>query len=53
MHRSSATAHDNPGDDEETEKDESDEKILAVLLNPLIQELGRTRDMENWAAHIS
>jgi hypothetical protein len=53
MHPCSGAAHDNPGDDEEREKDESDEKIITVFLNRLIQELGHTRDMENRVNHIS
>ena len=53
MHRCSGAAHDNPGDDEDTEKDEPDEKILTVFLNRLIQKLGHTRDIANRVDHIS
>jgi hypothetical protein len=51
MHRMLATAHNNPDDDEETEEDEADEKILPMLLNQTIQELGHTRDIRNRVFH--
>ena len=51
MHRTFATAHNNPGDDDETEKDEADEKILSMLLNQTIQEPGHTRDIRNRVFH--
>lgn len=51
MHRTFATAHNNPGDDDETEKDKTDEKILPMLLNQMIQELGHTRDINNRVFH--
>ena len=51
MHRMFATAHKNPGDDEETEEDKTDEKILPMLLNQMIQELGHTGDIHNRVFH--
>lgn len=51
MHRMFATAHNNPDDDEETEEDKTDEKILPMLLNQLIQELGNTGDIHNRVFH--
>jgi len=51
MHRTFATAHNNPGDDEETEEDKTDEKILPMLLNQMIQELGNTGDIHNRVFH--
>ena len=51
MHRAFAGAHNNPGDDEETEKDKADEKILPMLLNQTIQELGHTGDINNRVFH--
>ena len=46
-----ATARNNPGDDDEAEKDEADEKILSMLLNQTIQELGHTREIDNRVFH--
>jgi hypothetical protein len=43
-HRQWATAHEHPGE-EETAKDEPDEKALRRLLNQVIPELGHTRAM--------
>lgn len=43
--RQCATTHEHPGDDEETEKEEPDEKTLRRLLNQVIQEIGHTRTM--------
>jgi hypothetical protein len=51
MHRTFATAHNNPSDDDETKKDEADEKILPMLLNQTIQEPGHTREMHNRVFH--
>jgi len=51
MHRTFATAHNNPSDDDETEKDEADEKILSMLLNQTIQEPGHTREINNRVFH--
>ena len=51
MHRTFVTAHNNPGDDGETEKDEADEKILSMLLNQTIQEPGHTREINNRVFH--
>ena len=51
MHRTFATAHNNPGDDDETEEDEADEKIFPMLLNHTIQELGHARDVRNRVFH--
>ena len=51
MHRTFAAAHNNPGDDEETDEDKTDEKILPMLLNQLIQELGNTGDIHNRVFH--
>lgn len=51
MHRIFATPHENPGDDDDTEEDESDEKILPMLLNQTIQKLGHTRDVRNRVFH--
>ena len=51
MHRTFAAAHNNPGDDEETDEDKADEKILPMLLNQLIQELGNTGDIHNRVFH--
>jgi hypothetical protein len=51
MHRTFAAAHNNPGDDEETEEDKTDEKILPMLLNQTIQELGHTGDIHNRVFH--
>ena len=52
MHRMFATAHNNPGDEEETEEDKTDEKILPMFLNQMIQELGNTGDIHNRVFHI-
>ena len=51
MHWTFATAHKNPGDDDETKEDKTDEKILPMLLNQMIQELGHTRDINNRVFH--
>lgn len=51
MHRMFATTHDNPSDDEDTKKDEADEKILSMLLNQTIQEPGHTREINNRVFH--
>jgi hypothetical protein len=51
MHRTFAAAHNNPGDDEETQKDEPDEKIVPLFLNQTIQELGHTRNVRNRVFH--
>ena len=51
MHRTFAAAQKNPGDNEETEEDETDEKILPMLLNQMIQELGHTGDIHNRVFH--
>lgn len=51
MHRMFAATHDNPSDDEDTKKDEADEKILSMLLNQTIQEPGHTREINNRVFH--
>lgn len=51
MHRMLAAAQNNPGDEQEAEDDESDEKILPMLLNQPIQKLGHTRDIRNRVFH--
>ena len=51
MHRTFAAAHNNPGDDGETEEDEPEEKVIPMFLNQIIQELGHTRDVHNRVFH--
>ena len=51
MHRMLAAAHNNPGDDGETEEDEPEEKVITMFLNQIIQELGHTRDVHNRVFH--
>ena len=51
MHWTFAAAHNNPGDDEDAEEYKADEKILPMLLNQTIQELGNTRDVRNRVFH--
>src|SRR5579883_2558192 len=51
MHRTFSATHNNPGDDEETQKNEPDEKILPMFLNQMIQELGHTGDINNRVFH--
>lgn len=44
-HRQWATAYEHPGDEEEPENDEPDEKTPCLLLNQVMQEIGHTRAM--------
>jgi hypothetical protein len=50
-HRMFATARNNPGNDDETQKGGTDEKRLPLFLNQMIQELEHTGDMNNRVFH--
>ncbi len=53
MHRTLAAAHNNPGDDDKTQKDEPDKKVIAVILNQVIQNLGDTRNDFHRVFHVN
>ncbi len=50
-HRQSETAHEHPGDEEETEKDKTDDKTLRRLLNQTIQALGHMGEINHRIFH--
>ncbi len=53
MHRTFAAAHNNPDDDEETRKGEPNEKVISVILNQVIQNLGDTRNNFHRVFHVN
>lgn len=44
MRRTFATAHENPSDGEEAQKNEQDKEVITMILNQTIQNLGDTRN---------